>query len=101
MKPLIKWAGGKSRELKNFKDFIPEHNTYIEPFLGGGAVFFHLEPKKAYINDISSNLVSFYKLTKEKNKEFISYLNQYSEIWNLTLNKLEKDIDFLSDLYLK
>ena len=101
MKPLIKWAGGKSRELKNFKDLIPEHSTYIEPFLGGGAVFFHLEPKKAYINDISSNLVNFYKLTKEKNKEFISYLNKYSEIWNLTLNKLEKDIDFLSDLYLK
>ena len=52
MKPLIKWAGGKSSEIKHIERIIPEFNRYIEPFFGGGALFFDLEPKKAIINDI-------------------------------------------------
>ena len=54
---LIKWPGGKSSEIKEFKELIPEYSRYIEPFFGGGAVFFHEKPEKAIINDISENLI--------------------------------------------
>jgi len=48
MKPIIKYRGGKYREIKYFEEFIPEgFDTYIEPFVGGGAVFFYLEPRKS------------------------------------------------------
>ena len=44
MKPLIKWPGGKSSEINQFLTLIPDYDRYIEPFAGGGAVFFHLNP---------------------------------------------------------
>ena len=52
MKPLIKWAGGKSSEIKYVENIMPEFNRYVEPCFGGGAGLFDLEPKKAGINDI-------------------------------------------------
>jgi DNA adenine methylase len=61
MKPLIKYRGGKSKEIPHLINHIPNYTgRYIEPFFGGGALFFHLEPKKAIINDINSKLISFY-----------------------------------------
>ena len=45
--PLIKWSGGKKDEIEKFKHYIPtEFDTYLEPFIGGGAVYFHLHPIK-------------------------------------------------------
>ena len=62
MNPMLKYRGGKSREIPLFEKYIPSSfSTYIEPFLGGGAVFFHLEPERAIINDVNSRLISFYK----------------------------------------
>jgi DNA adenine methylase len=62
MKPLVKYRGGKSKELPFIIKHIPDFKgKYIEPFFGGGALFFHLEPKKAIINDINSKLINFYK----------------------------------------
>lgn len=61
MKPMIKYRGGKLKEIPHIMRHIPEfRGRYIEPFLGGGAVFFHLEPQHAIINDINSPLMSFY-----------------------------------------
>lgn len=100
MKTLIKWPGGKTREIKKFEKFIPEFDRYVEPFFGGGAVFFHLEPKIAYINDISLNLIDFYKMVKSNDKKFIKYLRDYSLIWILALENLRKDIEILIDCYL-
>lgn len=63
--PLVKWSGGKKDEIKNFIDFIPKKfETYIEPFVGGGSLFFHLRPEKAVINDIHPELISFYNCIK-------------------------------------
>lgn len=62
MKPMIKYRGGKSKEINHFLKYIPKYSgRYIEPFLGGGALFFYLEPQKSIINDINSRLISFYK----------------------------------------
>lgn len=61
MNPILKYRGGKSREIIKFEQYIPHaFDTYIEPFLGGGAVYFHLEPQRAIINDINEKLISFY-----------------------------------------
>lgn len=65
MRPILKYRGGKSREISEFVRYIPgEYNRYIEPFLGGGAVYFYLEPEQAIINDINPKLMSFYKDVK-------------------------------------
>lgn len=59
---MIKYRGGKSKEINNFLKHIPQFSgRYIEPFLGGGALFFYLEPQRGIINDINSRLISFYK----------------------------------------
>lgn len=66
MKPIIKWSGGKSDEIKLFEKYIPkEYDTYLEPFFGGGSVYFHLQPKKAIITDVHSELIDFYKSIKD------------------------------------
>ncbi len=84
MQTLIKWPGGKSKEFQYIKDLIPEFDRYVEPFFGGGAVFFNLKPKKALINDIVPELVSFYKLVKDNGKrgnEFKKELYEYVDNW--------------------
>ena len=61
IKPLIKWSGGKSDEIKMFEKFIPEYKTYIEPFIGGGSLYFYLNPQKAVISDVHPELIDLYK----------------------------------------
>lgn len=84
MNPLIKWPGGKSSEINKIAHLIPKYNRYIEPFFGGGALFFHLNPENAEINDISQSLIDYYNLLKIQDKELynilISYNNSFSNI---------------------
>ena len=55
MKPIVKYRGGKSKELPQLIKHIPNfRGRYIEPFFGGGAMYFHLEPENAIINDIGN-----------------------------------------------
>ena len=66
MEPIIKYPGGKRREIKHFAKYIPDSfdtysGTYYEPFLGGGAVFFEYMPKKAFLSDANRRLMDFYK----------------------------------------
>ena len=62
LKPLIKYRGGKSKELSNYLHFIPErYETYYEPFVGGGATFFAVMPQRAVIGDINEPLINFYR----------------------------------------
>ena len=63
MKPMIKYSGGKSREICCFEQYIPKcYDRYIEPFVGGGGLFFYLEPSNAIINDVNSRVYSFYQV---------------------------------------
>ena len=62
MKPMIKYRGGKTKEIPNIMWYIPRfRGRYVEPFFGGGALFFYLEPREAIINDINEKLIKFYK----------------------------------------
>jgi DNA adenine methylase len=78
MNPMIKYRGGKSKEISHFISNMPEHyNRYIEPFFGGGALYFYLEPQNAIINDVNTKLYSFYKQMQE---EYPSVRKQLDEL---------------------
>jgi DNA adenine methylase len=62
---LVKWSGGKSDEIKQFANHFPlTYDTYLEPFIGGGSVYFHLAPKKAVISDVHQELIDLYQSIK-------------------------------------
>jgi DNA adenine methylase len=66
LKPIIKWSGGKSDEIKMFEQYVPsDYDTYIEPFVGGGSLYFYLMPQKAVISDVHSELIDFYRCIAE------------------------------------
>lgn len=85
MKPFVKWAGGKRQILSTIIKFIKESinesdvnsYTYIEPFLGGGAVFFELKPERAIINDLNSDLINAYRVIKSN--QYIDLINSLKE----------------------
>lgn len=81
--PFLKWAGGKRQLLNQIKERMPkEYNDYYEPFIGGGAVLFELQPEKATINDINTSLINVYKQVKDNTEEFIELVNKLdSEMW--------------------
>lgn len=83
LKPLVKWPGGKSRLLKHIIPLIPQHDRYIEPFLGGGALFFSLEPRKALLNDLSAELICFYRHVQQNDEEFFSTVESLSRLFFL------------------
>lgn len=88
MRPLVKYRGGKSKEIQHIKKHIPNFNgRYIEPFFGGGALFFYLEPKKAIINDINSKLMNFYKGVKS---DFANLKSELSDIEKTYKNNRKK-----------
>ncbi len=84
MQPLLKWPGGKSKEFEFIKDIIPAYSRYVEPFFGGGAVYFKLQPQKAVINDIADELVDLYRFAKGELKtlELKIELEAYCDNWD-------------------
>lgn len=79
-KPFLKWVGGKSQLLPDLRGLFPsDYNRYFEPFLGGGAVYFDLRPKKAYLNDINAALVATYLTIKKRPRKVISELAKLQE----------------------
>ncbi len=78
LKPLIKWYGGKNDEIKIFEKYFPDnYDTYIEPFVGGGSVYFYLNPKKAIINDIHKELIDFYiSISNGKSRDIYDFMNK-------------------------
>ena len=99
VKPFVKWAGGKRQILDKLKEHLPEeYNTYYEPFVGGGALLFELEPTNAVINDFNEELINVYKVLCDEVKfnKMIKLLNKhetkhseeyYYEIRNKDRNK--------------
>lgn len=64
--PFLKWAGGKRWLAANYDSLFPESfDRYIEPFLGGAAVFFHLQPSCAILSDVNGDLVNVYTQIKK------------------------------------
>lgn len=88
MKPIVKYRGGKTKEIPQITKHIPEFTgRYIEPFCGGGALFFHLEPTGAIINDVNKNLMDFYHGIKE---DYDTIKDELSEIEKIYSENREK-----------
>jgi DNA adenine methylase len=91
MKPLVKYRGGKSKEIPHIIKHIPQYGgRYIEPFFGGGALYFYLEPKKAIINDINSKLIAFYKGVKNDFENLNKELEKIGNIYKINRKKFEE-----------
>lgn len=82
-RPFLKWAGGKSRLISQYKPYFPQKfATYYEPFLGGGAVFFHLLPPRSTLSDINPELINTYCCVKDQVESLISLLEQHQQKHN-------------------
>lgn len=99
LKPIIKWPGGKSREIDKIIHLIPQYERYVEPFFGGGALFFHLAPKNAAVNDISSTLMSFYRLVQAQDPELRGLLYAFAESFQALVEHLTQDAPALTEIF--
>lgn len=76
--PVLKWPGGKRQLLPQLSKYIPdEYGTYLEPFVGGGALFFHLKPERAVLIDTNPELINMYQVIKHHVNELISSLKKH------------------------
>ncbi|WP_461325995.1 DNA adenine methylase [Bradyrhizobium diazoefficiens] len=67
MRPLLRWAGSKRQMLKPLRPVYPlDRRVYIEPFCGSAALFFDQKPRRAVLSDINSDLINFYKCSREQ-----------------------------------
>ena len=97
-KPFVKWAGGKRSIIDKLINLAPEEfNTYYEPFVGGEAMLYELQPKKAIINDYNTELMNVYECVKDEKKfsEMCSELNKHetnhSEDYYYQIRDLDRD----------
>jgi DNA adenine methylase len=82
IKPYLKWAGGKRQMLPEIKKYLPEDidkYLYYEPFVGAGAVFFDLLPKKAVINDRNTQLIITYRAIKNNVEDLVRLLKEHQQ----------------------
>lgn len=100
VQPFLKWAGGKRQLLSEIKKYIPENiNTYYEPFIGGGAVFFDLQHNRAVINDINKELINVYRVIKDKVDELIEELKKHEHGNNREYFYKIRDLDRNKEKY--
>ena len=78
--PVLKWVGGKRQLLETLVSLMPEKissYSYCEPFVGGGALLFYLQPKESYVNDINEDLMRVYIVIKNNVNELIEELKKF------------------------
>ena len=97
--PILKWVGGKRQLLTEIIPMINKKcSTYIEPFVGGGAVFFELQPKKAIINDYNAELINVYEVVRDFPEEPINLLEDHnrenSEEYFYKLRALDRNVEY-------
>jgi DNA adenine methylase len=101
--PFLKWVGGKRQLMPAIIELIPKNYTnYYEPFIGGGAVLFDLQPKSAVINDFNEELINVYQTIKENPEELISDLkthkNESDYFYDLRALDREDNFENLSNI---
>lgn len=98
-KPILKWAGGKTQMLNDILPKIPtSYGKYIEPFLGGGALFFALQPEKSIVADSNPELINMYRQVADNVDEVINYLRQYENTKEMFYNVRGQEWSLLSKL---
>ena len=92
--PFLKWVGGKRQIMPSIIELLPtaiSTYNYVEPFIGGGAVLFHLQPKKAIINDFNEELINVYEVIKTNVNELIIDLKEHENTTDYFYNIRELD----------
>lgn len=93
-RPFVKWLGGKTQLLPALRKRMPEHiGTYVEPFVGGGALFYDTCPTQAVLNDANFKLVNLYINVRDHKDELVANLASYELEYN-SLNGIEAKQDF-------
>ncbi len=77
--PVVKWVGGKRQIINELNQYLPKdgYTKYYEPFLGGAAMLFHLQPQNAVVNDVNSDLINMYQVIKNNVEELIQELETH------------------------
>ena len=76
--PIVKWVGGKRQLMFELLKNMPKsYNRYFEPFIGGGALFFELQPENAYISDMNEELINLYSVVRDNVYELIEDLGKH------------------------
>jgi len=92
--PIVKWAGGKRQLLPVIEQNLPKtFARYFEPFVGGGAVLFHLQPENALVNDVNEELINLYRVIKENIDALIETLKNHKneEAWFYEVRNQDRD----------
>ena len=98
--PLLKYPGGKNKELNNIIEKLPRIiNNYYEPFVGGGAVYFALDCSKYFINDKSTELMNVYHSVANRNQDLLYILEQFDHNWIVMSNVIDNHSQELIDIY--
>ncbi|MCS4537059.1 DNA adenine methylase [Mycoplasma sp. CSL7475-4] len=102
MKPFVKWAGGKTKLISKIVAKMPnKYNKYIEPFVGGGSLFFHIQPHDFILNDINSELIDTYKCfsNNDEYNELIKllqiHMKNHNENYFYEIRNQDRKPDFL------
>lgn len=96
-RPFLKWVGGKAKLLPEISKYYPtSYGTFYEPFVGGGAMFFSLNPKTAHINDLNLVLISAYKHIRDDLEKLIVSLQELELHYHSLPSLEEKKLFFLA-----
>jgi DNA adenine methylase len=99
--PVVKWVGGKRQILDQIKKYVPKTiSTYYEPFIGGGAVLFALQPHKAVVNDINLELINLYEVIKTDVERLIKDLQKHNneERYFYGIRELDRNVTLYNQL---
>ena len=100
MKTPLKWPGGKEKELPIIRRYIPDYTgRYIEPFVGGGAVFFDVETQQCCINDRAPELINLYRCVADRDDDLIEFLHMEQEEFDSISTFVDEHTDDILQLY--
>lgn len=95
--PIVKWVGGKRQLMFELLKNMPKsYNRYFEPFIGGGALFFELQPENAYISDMNEELINLYSVVRDNVYELIDDLSKHevSKEYFLEIRNIDRTNDY-------
>ena len=101
LEPIVKWPGGKEKELQHIVDNAPAHfNTFYEPFVGGGSVFMAIQAGHYMINDFSTELIGLYRSIQNQDPDFYRYIQGMNTTWTNVETFLIAHYGLLSEVYI-
>ena len=95
--PIVKWVGGKRQLMFELLKNMPQnYNRYFEPFIGGGALFFELQPDNAYISDMNDELINLYQVVRDNVDELITDLQKHdiSKEYFMEIRNIDRTEDY-------